>query len=180
MKKPTVVFVTNRYSSVLDLLYSDSDIVLAGVIYDPIEKKSASEMQLFISQHNIPYYSSFDMFGNNYTEKPDFLVIYSFHKILKEQEIRIPNIAAINLHPSLLPLYKGKNPWNEQFEAGETESGFTVHKVTEDVDGGPILLQKRYHIDYNLSYSNIIEYAVKNVGAPLLCYVIKNFKNFNV
>lgn len=55
MKKPTVVFVTNRYSSVLDLLYSDSDIVLAGVIYDPIEKKSASEMQLFISQHNIPY-----------------------------------------------------------------------------------------------------------------------------
>ena len=180
MKKHTVIFVTNRYSSVLELLYSDPDIVLSGVIYSPVEEKSASEMQLFISQHNIPCYPSINKFLNNCTEKPDFLAVYSFHKILKEEEIKLPNIAAINLHPSLLPLYKGKNPWNEQFEAGEKESGFTVHKITEDIDNGPILLQKSYFIDYNLSYSSIIEYAVTTVGAPLLCHVIKNFNKLQL
>jgi phosphoribosylglycinamide formyltransferase-1 len=52
----------------------------------------------------------------------------------------------INIHPSLLPKYKGLNAVKQALEAGEKETGCTVHFVTEDLDGGPILGQKRLEI----------------------------------
>jgi phosphoribosylglycinamide formyltransferase-1 len=49
----------------------------------------------------------------------------------------------LNIHPSLLPLFKGLKPQQQALDAGATESGCTVHWVIPDLDGGPTILQRR-------------------------------------
>lgn len=49
----------------------------------------------------------------------------------------------LNIHPSLLPLFKGLKPQQQALDAGVTESGCTVHWVTPDLDDGPAILQRR-------------------------------------
>jgi phosphoribosylglycinamide formyltransferase-1 len=49
----------------------------------------------------------------------------------------------LNIHPSLLPLYKGLKPQQQALDAGATESGCTVHWVIPDLDDGPAILQRR-------------------------------------
>ena len=53
----------------------------------------------------------------------------------------------LNIHPSLLPLYKGLHTHARALEAGDAEHGCTVHEVTAELDGGPILGQARIAID---------------------------------
>jgi phosphoribosylglycinamide formyltransferase-1 len=52
----------------------------------------------------------------------------------------------INIHPSLLPRHKGLKPQQQALDAGDTESGCTVHWVVPDLDGGPAILQRRVPI----------------------------------
>lgn len=56
---------------------------------------------------------------------------------------------AWNVHPSLLPLYRGHNPYFYAIRDGVSETGVTVHALTPELDAGPILLQKRYAIKTN-------------------------------
>jgi formyltetrahydrofolate-dependent phosphoribosylglycinamide formyltransferase len=52
----------------------------------------------------------------------------------------------LNIHPSLLPAYKGLNTYKRVLEAGERETGCTVHYVTAEMDAGEIILQERVTI----------------------------------
>jgi phosphoribosylglycinamide formyltransferase-1 len=52
----------------------------------------------------------------------------------------------INIHPSLLPKYPGAHAQKDAFEAGEKESGYTVHHVDESLDGGRIIYQEKVDI----------------------------------
>ncbi len=52
----------------------------------------------------------------------------------------------LNIHPSLLPLYPGLESWKQAFDAGETETGCTVHYVDDGMDTGPIILQEKVPI----------------------------------
>lgn len=72
---------------------------------------------------------------------PDLLVLAGFMRILGAGFIdRFPD-RIINLHPSLLPKYKGLNTHDRVLAAGDREHGASVHLVTLDLDGGPVLLQ---------------------------------------
>jgi formyltetrahydrofolate-dependent phosphoribosylglycinamide formyltransferase len=61
----------------------------------------------------------------------------------------------INIHPSLLPKYKGANAIKQAFDAGEGESGCTVHYVNEKVDDGQIIAQRSIEIKKNDSLNDV-------------------------
>ena len=63
-------------------------------------------------------------------------------RILSGKIIKAVKIPIINIHPSLLPKYKGDNGIKQAFESNDNESGITIHYVNEEVDGGEIILQK--------------------------------------
>ena len=74
----------------------------------------------------------------------DLIILAGYMRVIK-------NPAAfpapmINVHPSLLPKYKGLNVVERAMEAGETVTGCTVHYVTEELDGGEIILQQEVPI----------------------------------
>lgn len=74
-------------------------------------------------------------------QKPDLLVLAGFMRIIKPRFIQAFAGRIINLHPSLLPAFKGLDGIGQAFAYGVKYTGCTVHYVTEDVDGGPIIDQ---------------------------------------
>ena len=75
--------------------------------------------------------------------KPDLVILAGFMRILTADFVAHFNGKLINIHPSLLPKFKGLNTHQRAIEAKEVEHGATVHFVTAELDDGPIVLQAR-------------------------------------
>lgn len=75
--------------------------------------------------------------------RPDLLVLAGFMRILSPGFVRRYRGRLLNIHPSLLPKYPGLQTHQRAIEAGDTEAGATVHFVTEELDGGPPVIQGR-------------------------------------
>ena len=77
---------------------------------------------------------------------PELVVLAGFMRILTPEFVRHYSGRMLNIHPSLLPKYRGLNTHQRAIEDGESEHGVTVHFVTEELDGGPNVLQARVPI----------------------------------
>ena len=73
----------------------------------------------------------------------DIVILAGFMRILTEGFVRRYRGRLLNIHPSLLPKYPGLHTHQRAIEAGEAEAGASVHFVTEELDGGPVILQAR-------------------------------------
>src|SRR5271154_4827120 len=74
--------------------------------------------------------------------EPDLLVIAAYGRILPNSILDLPRIAPINVHASLLPRHRGAAPIEGAILAGDAETGVTILRVIEQMDAGPILLQR--------------------------------------
>ena len=74
---------------------------------------------------------------------PDLVILAGFMRILTPAFVRRYAGRLLNIHPSLLPKYPGLHTHQRAIDAGDTEAGATVHLVTEELDGGPHILQAR-------------------------------------
>lgn len=81
--------------------------------------------------------------------KPDFICLAGFMRILTASFTARYEGQMLNIHPSLLPKYKGLHTHARALEAGDLEHGCTVHEVTAALDDGPILGQTRIAIQKN-------------------------------
>lgn len=72
---------------------------------------------------------------------PDTVVLAGFMRILSSVFVRHYAGRLINIHPSLLPKYRGLNTHARALEAGDSEHGCSIHFVTEELDGGPLIAQ---------------------------------------
>jgi len=75
--------------------------------------------------------------------QPDLVVLAGFMRILTPGFVSHYAGRILNIHPSLLPKYPGTNTHQRALDAGETEHGVSVHFVTEELDGGPIITQDK-------------------------------------
>ena len=73
--------------------------------------------------------------------RPDLVILAGFMRILTPNFLRPFHGKLLNIHPSLLPKYPGLNTHQRALDAGDGEAGATVHFVTEQLDGGPAILQ---------------------------------------
>ncbi len=80
------------------------------------------------------------------TISPDLLVLAGFMRILGADFVNHFAGRIINIHPSLLPKFQGTHTHERALEAGEKEHGASVHFVTEDLDGGPVIAQEKVAI----------------------------------
>ena len=78
--------------------------------------------------------------------QPDLVVLAGFMRILSADLVRHFAGRMINIHPSLLPKYQGLHTHQRAIDDGEREHGASVHFVTEELDGGPVILQARVPI----------------------------------
>lgn len=77
---------------------------------------------------------------------PDMVVLAGFMRILTPGFVRRYHGRMLNIHPSLLPKYPGLDTHRRALEAGDAEHGATVHFVTEELDGGPAVIQGKFTV----------------------------------
>lgn len=78
---------------------------------------------------------------------PDLICLAGFMRVLSSNFIRNYPDRIVNMHPSLLPKYKGLNPHQQVLDNNEKQTGCTVHIVIPDVDAGPIILQREVDVE---------------------------------
>ena len=80
------------------------------------------------------------------TNKVDWVVLAGYMRVVKEPLLAAYPNRIINIHPSLLPAFKGLRAWEQALSAGAAETGCTVHFVNREVDAGEIIAQQRVDI----------------------------------
>lgn len=88
--------------------------------------------------------------------KPDLICLAGYLLLLGKEIIQTFPGKIINIHPSLLPLFKGLHSQKQAIVSGAKETGCTVHFVTESLDEGPIILQNRITILENETEESLI------------------------
>ncbi len=145
------------------------------LVPSPINQK-ALELNLNIFQ---PEKLNSEFYNEIRSLKPDILVCIAFGKIFREEFLNIFPLGGINIHPSLLPKYRGPSPINEAILNGDRESGITIQRLANKMDSGNILLQEKFTIEDGENTGQLIQ-RVALMAAPQILKVIRDFKNNSV
>ncbi|OGC56002.1 methionyl-tRNA formyltransferase [candidate division WWE3 bacterium RIFCSPHIGHO2_01_FULL_48_15] len=106
--------------------------------------------------------------------KPDLFVIAAYGLIIPAEILQIPKKGAINVHPSLLPKYRGASPIQAAILNGDRETGVTIMLVDEKMDHGPILAQKTLPIS-STETTPTATARLAHLGAELLVKTIPRY-----
>jgi len=110
--------------------------------------------------------------------KPDLFVVVAYGQMLSETVLAIPVIMPVNLHPSLLPKYRGAAPLNWAIIKGETSTGVSIVKMTKRMDAGPVLRSKAADI---LKEDDAVSLGdrLSGLGADLLIETVREIERGN-
>lgn len=102
---------------------------------------------------------------------PDLLLVVDFGYIIPKWLLELPKVAPLNVHPSLLPRWRGSAPGQYVLLAGEKESAVTLMKINELVDQGPIIAQKKFSVSSEWNHQDYYDFAFNLIcqDLPELC-----------
>ena len=153
--KSIVVLISGSGSNLQALIDACSSGFIPGKISAVISNKAnayglvrASEAGISTQVLSHKHYSSRDTYDIAMIDaidqhKPDLVVLAGFMRILTPGFVNHYAGRLLNIHPSLLPKYQGLNTHQRAIDAGDQEHGCSVHFVTEQLDGGPVILQAK-------------------------------------
>jgi len=142
---------------------------------------SADSVDALAHINNIPLISLTHSYVNNIKEiayhQPDLIIVSCYARKLPDAILRIPRLGCFNLHPSILPAYRGPDPVFWQLRNAEKVFGVTLHRMTESFDKGAIVNQKHRLLNDGLTGLQISELIAK-VATELLFDTLDNIKVF--
>ena len=138
---------------------------------------AAESIDQLAIDHGIPVYGIRRPLANELESivrdsSPDLIVISCFPWRIPQRICEIAKFGAINMHPSLLPRFRGPDPLFWAFQTGSTEWGVTVHRVCHSLDAGPIVGQSEFDIQDGMP-GDELETLAADRGAELLVNVVK-------
>ena len=152
------VFISGNGSNLRSLINNSRDYNFPIKIKLIISNNKYAKGLKYAKKYNIPYkyvrYENRNFFERTCllelkNKKIKFLCLAGFMKVLSNNFIKTFGYKIINIHPSLLPKYKGLNTHKRVLKNSEKYSGCTVHFVTNKLDSGKIILQKKVFINKN-------------------------------
>jgi methionyl-tRNA formyltransferase len=149
-------------------LLSSYNIEVENLLVFTHDSEENSEFIKHLENNNIKYYK--DSVNNYINEvnsfKPDYLISVYYRFIIKKEILEIVNHKAMNLHPSLLPAYRGTKSSVWALLNNEKQTGVSFHYINEKIDDGNIILQKSIDINSNDTayslYHKLISVFVRN------------------
>ncbi len=111
------------------------------------------------------------------SEKPDVVIVTAIGMIIKKETLDLSLF--INIHPSLLPKYRGATPIQSAIISGEKKTGVSLVKMSHKIDSGPIIAQKEIFFDEKINYRKAEE-SLALLGSELLVEYIPKISTNNL
>ena len=183
MSKPTIVFMGTPEFAVYSLdILTAYEYPVIGVITQPDRPKgrgqalTPSPVKVFAEQRHLTVFQPDKVRNAEFLSlfrelSPDLVVVAAFGQILPREILEGPKMGCINVHPSLLPEYRGAAPINWSLIRGAEKTGVTIMRMDEGMDTGDILIQEETMIETDESYGMLHDHLAK-MGAELLIKTI--------
>ncbi len=157
VKKNTCVFISGKGTNLKKLILNSRSYVFPINIKLIISNNDKAEGLNFAKKYSIPYYvinkktrfSERLLLNELKNKKISLILLAGYMKILSKRFIKNFGKTILNIHPSLLPKFKGLNTFARVLKAKEKKTGCTVHHVSEKLDNGKIILRKSFYINNN-------------------------------
>lgn len=171
-----------------DLLTSNHSVQAVFTEADKLIKRNKIVLENPIKQYciklNIPVFqftkeNNKKIFEEVSKTKPDAIIIASYGVILPKKVLEIPPLGCINIHPSMLPKYRGPSPIPSTILNGDYNSGVTLMKLDTGMDTGPIIAQEKFLIDPSHNASDLTE-KLFSLGGKLLTKILPDFASGNI
>ncbi len=155
VKKNTCVFISGRGSNLKNLIVRSRDYNFPVNIKLIITNNKNAQGLIYAKINLIPYIvlnTKYSNYENHLLQilkkhKISFICLAGYMKIISKNFIGKFGKKIINIHPSLLPKFKGLNTFNRVLKNKEKKTGCTVHYVNEKLDSGNIILKKSFFIN---------------------------------
>jgi len=148
------------------------------------EHPKFTTIETLAAEHHLPIHYVMDIsdpqFASTLEEyQADFILLACFPYKIPENIRQIPKKQCVNIHPSLLPAYRGPHPVFWQLKFGEKRMGVSLHRVTEEWDAGDIILQAEVQINAGMR-SRAIDNKLGEYGAIVFAEVLRLYEVNNV
>lgn len=164
--------------SLQTLLERPLDFRIALVLTQPDEPVGRKQIltpppvKVFAQAHNLPFIQPENindptLISHLSTLNSQLIVTVAYGQILSPALLALPRLGAVNVHPSLLPRWRGASPVQNAILAGDTETGVTVQQMVQTLDAGPILTQERLPLSASETADHLTQ-TLAEMGATLL------------
>ncbi|XP_057524550.1 uncharacterized protein LOC130804206 [Amaranthus tricolor] len=188
-KKPLVFLGSPQVSTkVLDALFnasqsSNSSFEVAAIVTQPPSQKNRGRKVLpsAVAQYALdrgfspnliftPERASEEWLLANLRElEPELCITAAYGNILSTKFLNIPKQGTVNIHPSLLPLYRGAAPVQRALQDGVNETGVSLAFTVRALDAGPVIASQRFRVDDNIKAPDLLD-VLFDLGSKLLLH----------
>jgi methionyl-tRNA formyltransferase len=179
MAKPRILFMgTPAFALPALRLLHEQNYPIVGVVSQPDRPKGrglkevATPVKTLAQEFGLSVFQPDKVKDPSFLEvfkklNPDMVVLVAFGQILPKAIIDYPPLKCLNIHPSLLPKYRGAAPLNWQIIRGETKTGVSIMIMDEGMDSGDILLQEETQLSATETFGELHD-RLAQLGAELL------------
>lgn len=175
----TPAFSATILASLLDAKYN-----IIGVFTQADKKVGRKQMlekspvKIIAEKNSIPVFTPRKLDAESIAKiqelQPDLIILAAYGKILPQAVLDLPKLGAVNIHPSLLPKFRGPSPIQNALLSGEKTTGTTIMLMDAGVDTGDILRQKEIAIAPSDTYLELAE-KLAGLSAGLLLETLEDF-----
>ena len=187
VKIKTCIFISGQGSNLKNLIKKSREYNFPISIKLVISSSRNAKGIIYAKKNSIPYIIINSKLRNHENKiiqilkkyQISFVCLAGYMKIFSKSFFRDYRKRIINIHPSLLPKFKGLNTFSRILENKERKTGCTVHFVNEKLDGGKIITQKIFHIGLK---DDVEDLKIKTQRLERLAFpeaIIKIFRNTN-
>ena len=179
-----IYFGSPEYSMiVLQKLINSSHNILATVTQDIKKGKRNKEKKtpvgVFSELNSIDTYYPEDLSSPTFLDKlksynSDFIVVFSYGKILPSQILEIPKIGSLNIHCSLLPKWRGASPIQRAIENDDQMTGLSFFLMSEELDKGNLIATHEMIIN-DFHNTKTLQIELANIAGNMIVDIISNF-----
>lgn len=188
MKTKIVFFGTPDFAAEILRYLLDRGVDVAGVVTQPDRPKgrslqltpSAVKTSILERAPHIPIFQPEKASQEPFLEQlkalnADLFVVVVYGQILSQKLLDIPPLGSINVHPSLLPKFRGAAPVHRSLMAGETETGVSIQKIVRQLDSGDVIAVTKIAVPPEMTFGEL-EPKLLELAKPLLLEVIRKFE----
>ena len=186
-KVKIVFFGTPEFAATyLESLLNDSDFEIIAIVTQPDKPAGRNQEIIFSPVKQIAVEKNIQVFQPETLKdnseiinqlkglEVDLFVVVAYGSIIPQTILDIPKSGAINVHPSLLPKYRGASPIQSALLNGEKETGITIMLIDAKMDHGPILVQKVIELTGEET-NDLLHESIAKDSTDLLSQTIKDY-----